>query len=251
MENTYVSRHRKIQTFEARLLQTQGSNIVKSYYLRHIFYGPYIEVTDYNKIQFIRKPERLSYTKNLSGTKKDFSLQRARAQVFRIVEANAYQHGKFKPIFFTLTTKDQLKEYKESNKKLKAFARRFLYKYGYPLKYIIIPELHKTGAIHYHGVMFNAPYIPVRVFTREIWKFGFTDLKLPKKINSVSRYLTKYLTKDFTMATPLHTKMYFCSRGLLRPYADYTDVPLGGKMQLQEVIPLPDKIKIIYKRCKH
>jgi len=195
-----------------------------------ISYGSYKDHYHYNQIKLSFSNERQDYTKARTGSKKHFSLARARENVYRIAAANVYRHGDFKPIFFTLTTTDQLTEYRVSNRKIKEFVRRFNHFLGYKVKYIIVPEAHKTGAIHYHGIFFNMPFVDIIYFKNHLWKNGYVDLQLPKKIKNTSAYLVKYMTKEFSENTPIHTKLYFTSRGLYRPESSFDYEPVSGKI---------------------
>jgi len=214
-----------------KLHASYNERIIRLYDSKTISYGSYIEFYYYQAPKLTFSPQRIYYQKARRGTRKSFSLTRSRESVYRLSEANVYRHGNYKPVFFTLTTKDQCTEYKESNRKIKGLIRRLNHYLGYQVKYLIVPELHEKGGIHYHGIFFNVPYIPVRVFRFDIWKHGYIDLQLPKKIKSVSRYLAKYITKEFSENTPLHTKLYFTSRGLYRPIQEFDYKPITGTIK--------------------
>lgn len=227
---------------QAKLRHSRLSNIIDFYYVKTIDYGIYTHITDYKKVRCRFKQNRRTYTTKKDARKQASSIKRAKDRVYQIVEANrkAFKKRGRKNVFFTLTTKDQLKDYKESNKKIKAFIRRLNKYCGYPIKYIIVPELHESGAIHYHGVFFNLPYIPVKTLRYNIWKYGYVDIQLPKGIKSISRYLTKYLTKDFQENTPVNTKLYFCSRGLSYPQTRFSDQVPRGKITEDGVLITPN-----------
>jgi len=193
------------------------------YYIKHISYGKFTEVYDYGKVQVAFATERIDYSKNPNNKKTEKSLYRVREQIYRIVEGNRGRHGKYKAVFFTLTDRDQQTNIKEANKSIKALMRRLKQTTGYSIKYIIVPERHKSGAIHYHGVFFNLPFIDIKFFKESLWKKGYVDLQLPKKIRSVAKYLSKYLTKDTFSSLPANEKAYFCSRGIFRPISLFTD----------------------------
>lgn len=92
------------------------------------------------------------------------------------------------------------------------------------LQYLIVPERHKSGAIHFHAliknyegrlrdsghkqggrVIFNIPH----------WRFGFSTAVKIDNQEAVSRYIRKYITKDMILLPG--AKRYYCSQGLLRP----------------------------------
>lgn len=215
---------------EYRRINSSPSSIKRLYTHKNIYYGSYIESSAYNKVQVTFNSSRVSFTKARVGSKKSFSLYRAKDRVFKLIESNVYRFGNYKPIFFTLTTEDQLSEYKQSNRKVKAFVRRLNLHTKIKLKYIIVPEKHKSGAIHYHGVFFNFPFVDIKYMHSYLWGYGSVDLQIARGVNSVSAYCAKYITEDFNVNTPLHTKTYFTSRGLFQPQTDFTASPPTGTL---------------------
>lgn len=92
------------------------------------------------------------------------------------------------------------------------------------LLYLIVPELHKSGAIHFHALIknFEGQFKPSGVFQngREVynikhWHFGFSTAVRIDNQEAVSRYVRKYITKDMVLLPG--RKRYFCSQGLARP----------------------------------
>lgn len=87
------------------------------------------------------------------------------------------------------------------------------------LKYIAIWERQERGAIHYHVIMFNLPFVEAKKL-EEIWKNGFIKINLikdeDKATGSVSSYLTKYFVKDIAERVR-EKKAYFSSRNLKKP----------------------------------
>lgn len=87
------------------------------------------------------------------------------------------------------------------------------------LKYISIWERQERGAIHYHVIMFNLPFVEAKKL-EEIWKNGFIKINLikdeDKATGSVSTYLTKYFVKDIAERVR-EKKAYFSSRNLKKP----------------------------------
>lgn len=92
------------------------------------------------------------------------------------------------------------------------------------LIYLIIPELHKSGAIHFHALFRNyeGKLKPSGVYQngREVfnishWHFGFSTCCKIDNQEAVSNYVSKYITKDM-IAFP-GDKRYYCSQGLDRP----------------------------------
>lgn len=101
------------------------------------------------------------------------------------------------------------------------------------LKYISIWERQQRGAIHYHVILFNLPFVDAKKL-EEIWGNGFIRINLieddkkekgkkkskkkqdKKASGIVSGYLTKYFIKDIDERVR-QKKAYFYSRNLERP----------------------------------
>ena len=86
--------------------------------------------------------------KKAAGTDDDRSMRRARARIREIAMANIFDY------FVTLTVSaDRCDRYDLSCilPKLRSFLSNRVQRFG--LKYIVIPEFHKDGAIHFHGLM--------------------------------------------------------------------------------------------------
>lgn len=93
------------------------------------------------------------------------------------------------------------------------------------LEYLVIPELHKSGAIHFHalfknyrGDMIDSCHITKNhniIYNLKNWRFGFSTACKIDNIEAVSNYVAKYITKDMVLLPG--KKRYFCSQGLTRP----------------------------------
>ena len=92
------------------------------------------------------------------------------------------------------------------------------------LKYLIVPELHKDKAIHFHALIkdFNGTFKPSKVKQngRDVlnirnWRAGFSTAVKIDNIEAVSRYIRKYITKDMILLPG--RKRYYCSNNLIRP----------------------------------
>lgn len=92
------------------------------------------------------------------------------------------------------------------------------------LQYLFVPELHKDGAIHFHGLLANTGNIKFvdsgkRTSTKQIiynmksWTYGFTTSTDVTNIHSVSKYIGKYITKELC-AVSTGQQRYFVSQNL-------------------------------------
>lgn len=229
---------------------TFHNKIKRVYFIKTVKYGKYKDVYDYAKLQVSFNAERIDFAKNKNTRKQKRTLHRIRAQVYRLIQANKGRHGKSKAVFVTLTDREQEKDIKKANRNIKSFIRRLKKYLGYSPRYVIVPERHKSGAVHHHGVFFNLPFIDVRFLKDVLWVRGYVDIQLPRKIKSVSRYLVKYLTKDTLQVLPKNEKAYFCSRGLIRPSETFDDVYPDDTIKLVETHSNNNYIKQTY-LCKN
>ena len=92
------------------------------------------------------------------------------------------------------------------------------------LEYLIVPELHKSGAVHFHalfrgyeGKLKDSKHCSNgrRIYNLANWHFGFSTAVEIDNQEAVSRYIRKYITKDMILL-PCQ-KRYWCSQGLSRP----------------------------------
>lgn len=100
------------------------------------------------------------------------------------------------------------------------------------LKYLIIPEQHKDGAWHFHGLFSGlnpsmlsdfGPDVPKKIRSRYrnyhaySKKFGFCSVGEIKNKEAVAAYITKYISKDMAKTNiGLGNHLYYCSLGLNR-----------------------------------
>lgn len=158
---------------------------------------------------------------------REISLMRARRDLRRIVNANVGQWGDdVTSKFVTLTFKENLCDLDKANYDFRQFIKRLNYKvYGKKcskLKYTAVPEFQKRGAVHYHVIFYNLPYIESKVI-QEVWGYGFIKVNKIDDIDNVGAYICKYLTKSNVDSRLEGRKCYFNSRGLKKPLEVYLD----------------------------
>jgi len=90
------------------------------------------------------------------------------------------------------------------------------------ISYILIPEQHKDGAWHLHGLV--SGILPKHLIRNEHgyldWpmysrKFGYCSLDTLHDHEAVSKYITKYVTKEL-LSREYGQRTYYCSKGLQR-----------------------------------
>jgi hypothetical protein len=142
----------------------------------------------------------------------------------------------------------------DCRKKISALFNHYKTRYSPDFKYLLIPEYHKDGAIHMHGLIAGIRdldlIVPLtipklNIFTGIVeqvpntphykdWpyyskKFGYFSCSEIKNRVAVSRYILKYITKDLVQL-PRAQQCYMCSKGLDRAELifDCDDVPMSG-----------------------
>jgi len=158
------------------------------------------------------------------------SLQRAKQKIFDLVYANAWhwkkRNGKpYLPIFITFTFRKNIDELDYANKKFRDFIRRFGYSIRGKetfLKYLTVVEFQERGAIHFHTVFFNLPFVD-RIYdkTLEMWRqcVGEGSVRIESVYSELGIiiYLSEYLTKSINDDRLGGRKSYFASKGLKKP----------------------------------
>lgn len=100
-------------------------------------------------------------------------------------------------------------------------------------KWLIVPEQHKDGAYHFHGlVQGDLPLTPsgktcynkadgirLPIYNLANYEYGFTNVTQIMHPKKTASYIAKYLTKQ--IAVPKGKKCYWASKSLARPTVEY------------------------------
>ena len=143
--------------------------------------------------------------------------EQTRWEIARIVDCNFDDRTKF----VTLTFRDNIQDITVTNREFKNFIQRLNY-YIYQtktqlLKYIATWEKQKHGAIHYHVIFFDFPYV-AKEKLQNLWSHGFIKINridVDSKENR-GRYLSKYFSKDLELKEH-KKKAFFKSQNLKMP----------------------------------
>ena len=193
--------------YNARIKQ-YPNDILKYTVFNKLIYNP-------EKAELINKVnKRDDYTKSDDPITRDDSLKRSTDKIFDI----AFMNADLWQYMVTLTLdKDKIDRYdkKEINKKLKKWLGHLVERNN--VNYLIIPELHKDGAIHFHGLIsgnlkleFSNHYDNNNrlIYNLLNWKYGFsTCVPLDDNKVAVCKYITKYVTKS---TTKILGNIYYC-----------------------------------------
>lgn len=130
------------------------------------------------------------------------SVKRAKTKIYDIARLNKFDY------FVTLTLdQNEIDRYNgnEVSKKLKIYLKNKVARNE--LKYIMVGENHKDGAIHMHGLMSGSIDLKETkittlsgqpVFNMNDWKYGFsTAIPTYGDNENTAKYITKYVSKDF------------------------------------------------------
>jgi hypothetical protein len=209
----------KVTAFSRKVFKEKGFEKIE-------FFDRYYEELNSVKLgtaEKLRKEAEKELLSVAEGYTRSDNLKRARDKVFEIASANKWDY------MVTLTLdKEKINRYDKSEvlKLVSKWLDNKVQRRG--LKYLIVPEYHKDGAIHFHG-LFNdaldfvsAERYKIRgnkkpiglstlrkygfkptdeqvqeVFNVKDFPYGFTTaLKLDGNVTAVSLYMTKYITKD-------------------------------------------------------
>lgn len=165
------------------------------------------------------------------------NIRRAKSKVFELALCNPFS------FFCTLTfSKDKVKDRYDLDGCMKSFSK-WLNNYNYrkggaSVQYLLIPEPHQDGAWHLHGLMSGIPesdlhlfrcdeHLPSRIHKElakghEIFqwksydkKFGYCTLSPVRSLDAVSKYITKYITKELgSSVKELNAHLYYRSQRL-------------------------------------
>jgi hypothetical protein len=124
-----------------------------------------------------------------------------------------------KSSFLTITFKENITDVKLAHNEFEKFMKRLKrYLKRTKIKYIATWERQKRGAVHYHIILFDVPFMDVNKL-EEIWGNGFVKInQIAKSVKQweIGVYLTKYFVKDIDKKER-YSNAYSKSRGLIEP----------------------------------
>lgn len=160
-----------------------------------------------------------STTEKINDEKLSNSISRSRTAIFEYSMVNDFDY------FITLTLNPSKRDVFDLDGYIKNFGqfiRDLRKKYSTKIEYLLVPEKHKSGAWHLHGLIKGIPqeqlfknnngYLDWRDYKL---KFGYASLSPVRNKVAISKYITKYITKGFgDNAERKNKKLYYNSRGL-------------------------------------
>ncbi|MEM0174388.1 MAG: hypothetical protein QXI16_07785 [Sulfolobaceae archaeon] len=170
------------------------------------------------------------------------SNRRSKNMIFDYSRSNDWQW------FLTLTFDPEKVDsfnYELCTKKLSQWLNNIRKRHCPDMKYVFVPELHKSGRYHFHGIMSDCEGLEFVdsghvtkngqvIYNVGKYRFGFTTATKVVDSQKVSMYLAKYVTKELASLTK-GKRRYWHSRNCNVPEIEYyyngydSDEVPGGK----------------------
>lgn len=217
-----------------------------------ILCGHHIETYQYEKpLVLNRKPK--APKKKFQNQDKDWLLEaqnyirrrdeyrkrtksRVIGQVQRLIESNFNKDSIFLTLTFNNKNNFNINDLTVCNPKLHNFMVNLKTKFS-NLKYLIVPEFQKRGAVHYHLII-NQSFIEKELI-QKIWKYGFVKVKDIYYLEGIGNYFTKYLTKNSDDIRLQGRRAFFTSKNLHRPkivYGEFAE-KIINRLKEKEIKP--------------
>lgn len=192
------------------------------------YHHPKVKYIGGNQHTFPKKKPELSDKSQEERTRKQLYAIRRRIRGYAL--ANDFKW------FVTLTfnpEKINSLDYNIAKTALLRWCRLIRNRYG-KFDYLLVPELHKSGAVHFHGLIGNIsadfaeavspktrkPLIRHgrQVYNLTDWEYGFSDCEKIESPERAASYITKYVTTALLTDKEMYNKKrYFNSQGLIKP----------------------------------
>lgn len=197
---------------------------------------PDIMYKDRDGVLWTVSPDKENVRCTVNSEKLACNLSRTKSKIFELAFCNPWDW------FFTGTLdgrKYNRTDLEKFHKALTKWLSNYNRKYSLNIKFLFIPELHSDGkSWHIHGFLYGLPVEHLKQFVigdkmgkgladkvkkgDKVYnwlayakKFGFCDLERICNPEAVSKYITKYISKNLaTSVKELNAHMYYHSRGL-------------------------------------
>lgn len=163
------------------------------------------------------------------------AMRRARANVRRLALANEFKY------FVTLTVdpaKIDSYDVAAVQRRLSQWLSNHVRRHG--LVYVLVPEFHESGRVHYHGFFNDAISVVDSghrdsgghvVYNMPDWIYGFTTaIELYGDRHAAVGYCTKYIGKG---NQKIGGRWYLSGGALKKPVEKYVDISLPELLELQ------------------
>lgn len=134
------------------------------------------------------------------------------------------------------------KDYEELSSKLSDWLSR-MRKVCPDMVYLVVPEQHKDGAYHFHGLFANIDNLGLEdsgkvdkngntIYNVGSYKFGFTTAERIRDLGRSCSYLSKYITKDLCAVTK-GKRRYWSSRNVKLPVVEELHLEMDEVERIQ------------------
>lgn len=215
------------------------------YNLKKIDYGEFVQFRVYdrpvskNEEQKEIKEQKQEVDKNDKKDNKDagqtnnnrseqVSINRSIQTVYKYAQANTWQY--FVTLTFKRDGKVNVYDYADCVKKLTVWLNNQRKKCT-DLKYLFVPEMHKDGAFHFHGLIANCDGLTFSdsgrvaignkaykrtkenqhfstIYNMDNWKYGYSTATAVVSSCKSASYICKYITKDLIQGIGKRRRFY-------------------------------------------
>lgn len=212
----------RVDYYNVKIIETPTSIEIWEYIDKPIIFTVKAEKEKKSEIELSEYKEEKTASEYYDALKrKQKHYENMRWVIARIVDCNFDDKTKF----ITLTFKDNIDDITYTNYEFNKFIKRLNFSlYGtkkQQLRYLAVWEKQKRGAIHYHIIFFDLPFIKNKDL-QEIWGHGFIKINkidVDSKDNR-GRYVSKYFSKDIDDKN-YKQKAFFKSQNLKLPTVDF------------------------------
>lgn len=212
------------RSYNVKTIETPTTVEVWEYIDDSVVYLVSVEDKAPSKYESVSDEQEIGDTDDISACEHYNALKRKQKHyeemrwvIARIVDCNFDDNTKF----MTLTFKENIQDVSHTNYGFSKFIKRLNFHLYHVkrqcLKYLAVWEKQKRGAIHYHIIFFDLPFIQTKKLA-EIWGHGFVKINkidVDSKDNR-GRYVSKYFSKNVEEKT-YKQKSFFKSQNLIMP----------------------------------
>lgn len=188
----------------------------------------YCDNSDYSKAlekkYLASRGEDFDFESYSNEKAKDFMIK-TKENIYDIANCNSWNY------FITLTyssKKCDRYSFEECSKKARQFMNNFKKRKDNDLKYLLVHEMHKDGAYHFHGLINLSDDSHMldsgkrdskdRVIYNWIsWKNGFSTATKIDDLDACRNYILKYIEKDIDKDYVKGQRRYYYSQNCLKP----------------------------------
>lgn len=176
------------------------------------------------KKRLARYDNDFDFSQYSKGKAKDFMIK-TKENIYDIANCNEWNY------FITLTyasEKCDRYSFEECSKKARQFMNNYRKRKDNDLKYLLVHEMHKDGAYHFHGLVYLSDDSTMSdsgkrdkknriIYNWLSWKNGFSTVTKIDNIDACRNYILKYIEKDIDKDYVKGQRRYYYSQNCLKP----------------------------------